>query len=148
MLRQAEAMSDSTILGCSPSELIDVMDDIAFGNTQFEDALIHLLNTNLPAEIKQTVDVIACTTGDPNSAWAIFMDWLSFALSTEKPLSRHAMRLLRDGVKDIPYEISESVFEMLTDVFPSLDKDDWGSFESDHLDDNFNSAIVNRSHPI
>ncbi len=148
MLRQVDAMSNSSILGCSPSELIDVMDDIAFGNTQFEDAIIHLLNTNLPAEIKQTVDVIECTTGDPVSAWAIFMDWLSFALSTEKPLSRHAMRLLRDGVKDIPYEISESVFEMLTDVFPSLDKDDWGSFESDHLDDNFNSAIINRSHPI
>ena len=147
MLRHAGPMSDSSILGCSPSELIDVLDDIAFGNTQFEDALIHLLNANLPAEVKQTVDVIECTTGDPVTAWAIFMDWLSFTLSTDKPLSRHAMRLLRDGVKDIPFEISENVFAMLNEVFPSLDKDDWGSFEADFLPDDITEIVTHRLHP-
>lgn len=152
MRRQADAVSPSInasgILGCSPSELIDVLDDIAFGHSLFEDALIHLLNSNLPDEVKQTVNTIESTTGDPVSAWAIFFDWLSFTLTADKPLSRHAMRLLRDGVKDLPYEISEGMFAMLTEVFPTIDRDDWGTFEADKLQEQFNAAIINRLHPI
>ena len=152
MRRQADAVSPSInasgILGCSPSELIDVLDDIAFGHSLFEDALIHLLNSNLPDEVKQTVNTIESTTGDPVSAWAIFFDWLSFKLTANKPLSRHAMRLLRDGVKDLPYEISEGMFAMLTEVLPTIDRDDWGTFEADKLQEQFNAAIINRLHPI
>jgi len=152
MLKQADAVSPSVstsgILGCSPSELIDVLDDIAFGHSLFEDALIHLLNSNLPDEVKQTVNTIEGTTGDPVSAWAIFLDWLSFTLTADKPLSRHAMRLMRDGVKDLPYEISEAMFAMLTEVFPNIDKDDWGTFEADRLQEQLNTSIINRLHPI
>jgi Ca-activated chloride channel family protein len=152
MRKQADVVSPSVnasgILGCSPSELIDVLDDIAFGQSLFEDALIHLLNSNLPAEVKQTVNTIESTTGDPVSAWAIFLDWLSFTLTADKPLSRHAMRLMRDGVKDLPYEISEAMFAMLTEVFPNIDKDDWGIFEADRLQEQFNTAIISRLHPI
>ena len=152
MRRLADAVSPSVnasgILGCSPSELIDVLDDIAFGHSLFEDALIHLLNSNLPAEVKQAVNTIESTTGDPVSAWAIFFDWLSFTLTADKPLSRHAMRLLRDGVKDLPYEISEGMFAMLTEVFPTIVRDDWGTFEADKLQEQFNAAIINRLHPI
>ena len=152
MRKQADVISPSVnasgILGCSPSELIDVLDDIAFGHSLFEDALIHLLNSNLPDEVKQTVNTIESTTGDPVSAWAIFFDWLSFTLTADKPLSRHAMRLLRDGVKDLPYEISEGMFAMLSKVFPSIDRDDWGTFEADKLQEQFNAAIINRLHPI
>ncbi|CAM8656646.1 marine_srt_targ, marine proteobacterial sortase target protein [Oxalobacteraceae bacterium] len=152
MRKQADVVSQSVnasgILGCSPSELIDVLDDIAFGHSLFEDALIHLLNSNLPAEVKQAVNTIESTTGDPVSAWAIFFDWLSFTLTADKPLSRHAMRLLRDGVKDLPYEISEGMFAMLTEVFPTIDRDDWGTFEADKLQEQFNAAIINRLHPI
>ena len=152
MRKQADVVSPpvnaSGILGCSPSELIDVLDDIAFGHSLFEDALIHLLNSNLPDEVKQTVNTIESTTGDPVSAWAIFFDWLSFTLTADKPLSRHAMRLLRDGVKDLPYEISEGMFAMLSKVFPSIDRDDWGTFEADKLQEQFNAAIINRLHPI
>ena len=152
MRKQADVVSPSVnasgILGCSPSELIDVLDDIAFGHSLFEDALIHLLNSNLPDEVKQTVNTIEGSTGDPVSAWAIFLDWLSFTLTADKPLSRHAMRLMRDGVKDLPYEISEAMFAMLTEVFPNIDKDDWGTFEADRLQEQFNTAIINRLHPI
>ncbi|MCF8188917.1 MAG: VWA domain-containing protein, partial [Sulfuritalea sp.] len=152
MRKQADVVSQSVnasgILGCSPSELIDVLDDIAFGHSLFEDALIHLLNSNLPDEVKQTVNTIEASTGDPVSAWAIFLDWLSFTLTADKPLSRHAMRLMHDGVKDLPYEISEAMFAMLTEVFPNIDKDDWGTFEADRLQEQFNTAIINRLHPI
>jgi hypothetical protein len=152
MRKQADVVSPSVnasgILGCSPSELIDVLDDIAFGHSLFEDALIHLLNSNLPAEVKQTVNTIEGSTGDPVSAWAIFLDWLSFTLSADKPLSRHAIRLMRDGVKDLPFEISEAMFAMLTEVFPNIVKDDWGTFEADRLQEQFNTSIINRLHPI
>jgi Ca-activated chloride channel family protein len=148
MLKHADSENNSGILGCSPSELIDVLDDIAFGHSLFEDALIHLLNSNLPDEVKQTVNTIEGTTGDPVSAWAIFLDWLSFTLSADKPLSRHAMRLMRDGVRDLPYEISEAMFAMLSEVFPTINKDDWGTFEADRLQEQFNTSIINRLHPI
>ena len=91
---------------------------------------------------------IKCAFADPVSAWAIFFDWLSFTLTADKPLSRHAMRLLRDGVKDLPYEISEGMFAMLTEVFPTIVRDDWGTFEADKLQEQFNAAIINRLHPI
>jgi Ca-activated chloride channel family protein len=152
MRKQADVVSQSVnasgILGCSPSELIDVLDDIAFGHSLFEDALIHLLNSNLPDEVKQAVNTIEGSTGDPVSAWAIFLDWLSFTLSADKPLSRHAIRLMRDGVKDLPFEISEAMFAMLTEVFPNIVKDDWGTFEADRLQEQFNAGIINRLHPI
>jgi Ca-activated chloride channel family protein len=152
MRKQADVVSPSVnasgILGCSPRELIDVLDDIAFGHSLFEDALIHLLNSNLPAEVKQAVNTIEGSTGDPVSAWAIFLDWLSFTLSADKPLSRHAIRLMRDGVKDLPFEISEAMFAMLTEVFPNIVKDDWGNFEADRLQEQFNAGIINRLHPI
>ena len=91
---------------------------------------------------------IKCAFADPVSALAIFLYWLSFTLSADKPLSGHAISLLRDGVQDLPYEISEGMFAMLTEVFPTIDRDDWGTFEADKLQEQFNAAIINRLHPI
>jgi len=55
---------------------------------------------------------------------------------------------MRNGVKDLPFEISEAMFAMLTEVFPNIVKDDWGTFEADRLQEQFNAGIINRLHPI
>jgi hypothetical protein len=133
------------LIGLEPIELLNILEEIALTNTDFEDAMTRLLNCGLPFEIEEIIGKISNKLSDRVLAWAIFLDWLVGALNQRQVAPRQVKRLLDHTLTVLPDEVREDIFENFHNLLPNVNNEYWGTIEkpSDTLD--FNELIIRQN---